>query len=331
MGQMAELLEADYDTLALEIDDSESRQRALTSDLAPPARPGTCAPASPPAARLPAATCSPLRRHRRSIRLPVQAATLPAGTPGGERGTGNATSACRDTSCRRRRPPSACSPSSGWSRTSWATKCPISRPMRCARSRCRPAGSIPSRMSGTSKPGLDVPDRLRCISRSSREIAEEAAVADQVEASDGGIGFVCVAPAVTQAKAFAGVRACGADPAACAERRIGTRTGLDRARLADDLARAAAWQRRLATRLSDAWLVKLFRLLRLARRCWIWKRRARATMIPERSGGPMSAPHPLNQAVIAQALHDLRNGQLRRCKAMGFGEEELDALKHPNS
>jgi hypothetical protein len=43
----------------------------------------------------------------------------------------------------------------------------------------------------------------------------------------------------------------------------------------------------------------------------------------------VSAPHPLNQAVIAQALHDLRNGQLRRCKAMGFGEQELDALKHP--
>ena len=43
----------------------------------------------------------------------------------------------------------------------------------------------------------------------------------------------------------------------------------------------------------------------------------------------MSAPHPLNQAVIAQALHDLRNGQLRRCKAMGFGEQELAALKHP--
>lgn len=43
----------------------------------------------------------------------------------------------------------------------------------------------------------------------------------------------------------------------------------------------------------------------------------------------MSAPHPLNQAVIAQTLHDLRNGQLRRCKAMGFGEQELEALKHP--
>ncbi|WP_338807014.1 DUF2857 domain-containing protein [Pseudomonas chlororaphis] len=43
----------------------------------------------------------------------------------------------------------------------------------------------------------------------------------------------------------------------------------------------------------------------------------------------MSPPHPLNQAVIAQALHDLRNGQLRRCKSMGFGDEELEALKEP--
>ncbi|TCL02208.1 MULTISPECIES: DUF2857 domain-containing protein [Sodalis] len=43
----------------------------------------------------------------------------------------------------------------------------------------------------------------------------------------------------------------------------------------------------------------------------------------------MSGPHPLNQAVIAQALHDLRNGQLRRAKSMGFDDEDLDALKRP--
>lgn len=43
----------------------------------------------------------------------------------------------------------------------------------------------------------------------------------------------------------------------------------------------------------------------------------------------MSGPHPLNQAVIAQALHDLRNGQLRRCLAMGFGQQDLEALKQP--
>lgn len=43
----------------------------------------------------------------------------------------------------------------------------------------------------------------------------------------------------------------------------------------------------------------------------------------------MSAPHPLNQAVVAQALHDLRNGQLRRCLSMGFSERELAVLKQP--
>jgi hypothetical protein len=43
----------------------------------------------------------------------------------------------------------------------------------------------------------------------------------------------------------------------------------------------------------------------------------------------MSSPHPLNQAVIAQALHDLRNGQLRRCQAMGFSPHALEALKQP--
>lgn len=41
----------------------------------------------------------------------------------------------------------------------------------------------------------------------------------------------------------------------------------------------------------------------------------------------MPMPHPLNQAVIAQALHDLRTGQLRRCKSMGFDEHDLAALK----
>jgi len=43
----------------------------------------------------------------------------------------------------------------------------------------------------------------------------------------------------------------------------------------------------------------------------------------------MASPHPLNQAVIAQALHDLRNGQLRRCLAMGFSAQALEALKQP--
>ena len=43
----------------------------------------------------------------------------------------------------------------------------------------------------------------------------------------------------------------------------------------------------------------------------------------------MSSPHPLNQAVIAQALHDLRNGNLRRCQCLGFTANALEALKQP--
>lgn len=45
----------------------------------------------------------------------------------------------------------------------------------------------------------------------------------------------------------------------------------------------------------------------------------------------MSAPHPLNLAVIAQALGDLRSGQWRRCEAMGFSAGDLEALKHPSA
>ncbi|MFK4136638.1 coproporphyrinogen III oxidase [Pseudomonas luteola] len=37
--------------------------------------------------------------------------------------------------------------------------------------------------------------------------------------------------------------------------------------------------------------------------------------------------HPLNQAIINQVLHDIRNGQTRKVMAMGFHEQDLLALK----
>lgn len=43
----------------------------------------------------------------------------------------------------------------------------------------------------------------------------------------------------------------------------------------------------------------------------------------------MPNTNPLNQAVIAQALNDLRNGQLRRARSIGFQDEDLNALKNP--
>jgi len=117
------------------------------------------------------------------------------------------------------------------------------------------------------EPSLDVPDRLRVyIAQFAREIAAEAAVADHVEASDCGIGFVCVAPVVDQAKALPAF----AHGVLILLHALSTEsvpaTGLDRARLADDLGPLLHGHGGLATRLSDAGLVKLFRLLRLARR-----------------------------------------------------------------
>jgi hypothetical protein len=38
-------------------------------------------------------------------------------------------------------------------------------------------------------------------------------------------------------------------------------------------------------------------------------------------------PHPLNQAVVAQTLHDFHCGNVRRCLSMGFTETDLAALK----
>ena len=43
----------------------------------------------------------------------------------------------------------------------------------------------------------------------------------------------------------------------------------------------------------------------------------------------MPTANPLNQAVIAQVLHDLRKGQLKHCEAMGFSADMLAAFKEP--
>ena len=74
------------------------------------------------------------------------------------------------------------------------------------------------------EPGLDAPDRLLHIAQFAREIAGDAAVADHIEAIDGGIGFVCVAPAVGRKALPAFARAVltllhALSGAACRERR----------------------------------------------------------------------------------------------------------------
>lgn len=114
-------------------------------------------------------------------------------------------------------------------------------------------------------PGLDTPDRLRIhIAQFAREIAGEAELDGRIEDRPDGIGFVCRARAPSEpGHAVMALLAnlAGQNPA---------EIGLDNGQLALDLPALLRGQspshNAEAGRLSDTALVKLFRLLRLARR-----------------------------------------------------------------
>jgi ParB family protein of integrating conjugative element (PFGI_1 class) len=270
VGQMAELLEADYDTLALEINDSESRQRALTSEPAaptPPAAPVVPAGPPPPVSAPQQPPASSVPRDTTPVAPSASAATPPASPEAPEDQHGQ-----RDE----RLQGHIVTPAPTTERLQsiqrmvadqLGDKLPDFEADALRAIPVQVGGLYPISDVWYVEPGLDVPDRLRVhIAQFAREIGEEAAVADHIEASVGGIGFVCAAPVVGQAKALpAFARAVltllhvlsAAPPSA---------NGLDRARLADELAALLHGHGGSATRLSDAALVKLFRLLRLARR-----------------------------------------------------------------
>ncbi len=260
VGQMAELLAVDYDTLSLEIDDSESRQRALTSEPAP---------VSPPALAMsapPAVTAAPRPQMPAS---PASIAVTPAATPSLPQAT-----APREEKDDERLQAHIVSPAPTTDRLhsiqrrvadQMGDKLPDFAANVLQAVPVQAGGLYPISDVWFIEPGLDAPDRLRVhIAQFAREIADEAAVADQVEPRDSGIGFVCVVgsegrslPAFAQAVlTLLHALSAASLPA----------TGLDRTRLADDLGPLLHGHGSTSARLSDAGLVKLFRLLRLARR-----------------------------------------------------------------
>ena len=77
-------------------------------------------------------------------------------------------------------------------------------------------------------------------------------------------------------------------------------------------------------RLPDSLLIKLYRLIRLARRL------IDLTLAPKRltEGAAMNLSfNVLNQAMLTQVLHELRLGNLQRCKALGLGEDDIYLLQ----
>ncbi|VFR32294.1 Protein with ParB-like nuclease domain in PFGI-1-like cluster [plant metagenome] len=275
VGQMADLLEADYDTLTLEIDDSESRQRALTSEPTPArdttaAAPGTAAAPPPPPSPRSAEPTSDSRSPATSpaANAPAHASSSPT-TVEAPRDTveGSASESDRDdTQLGERLQGHIVSPAPTTERLQ-----SIQRMVADQMGDAVPdfegnvLRAIPVQAGGLYpisdvwyiEPGLDVPDRLRVhIAQFAREIAEEAQVLGYVEASSGGVGFFCTTPEATAAgsdfsrKVLALLCALSDAPA---EPQPG-------------LAQLLYGQGNPTTRLSDTALVKFFRLLRLARR-----------------------------------------------------------------
>jgi ParB family protein of integrating conjugative element (PFGI_1 class) len=271
VGQMAELLGVDYDTLSLEIDDSESRQRALTSDPAPlqAARPAVPAGSSAEPPRPPSPPSPPTGPSVQSSEpgpgQAAQADSTPAASDKGmqqddglrdERLQGHIVSPAPTTE-RLQSIQRMVADQMGDKLPDFEVDALRAIPVQAG-------GLYPISDVWYIEPGLDVPDRLRVhIAQFAREIAEEADVAGQVEPSEGGIGFACVAPPAVRALPPFARAVLTLLHALCAAPQPAT--GLDGARLADDLA-ALLHGGGTYPRLSDAGLVKLFRLLRLARR-----------------------------------------------------------------
>ncbi|MCK9987936.1 MAG: hypothetical protein AzoDbin1_04408 [Azoarcus sp.] len=277
VGQMAEQLEADYDTLSLEIGDSESRHRALTREPAPvspaaPIVPATPRPASSPPAATPAqqagAPAGPVAE-----RPPPQTATALA--LGNEQGEGESAATVPADRDAERLQGHIVSPALTTERLQsiqrlvadqMGDKLPDFETDALRAIPVQVGGLYPISDVWYIEPGLDGPDRLRVhIAQFAREIAEEAAVAEHIEPSESGIGFICATTAICQTKDFpAFARAVLTLLHALSAARVPA-PGLDRERLANDLAPLLRGGG-TSMRLSDAGLVKLFRLLRLARR-----------------------------------------------------------------
>jgi len=270
IGQMAELLGVDYDVLALDMTESESRQRALVSDPMPPAAP----PALPePGAivRPPSNTAAPT------------AGPAPAAAPTGRPALPPPVHA-RDADASEA---SAVSPAAAGNLLQEHIVSPaptterlqsIQRMLADQLGDALPPDfsasvlqSIPVQAGGLYPisdvwyidPGLDTPERLRIhIAQFAREIAGEACLDECIDDRADGIGFVCRPRALAPLPLGRAVLAL----LACLAGQRPADVGLDDRPVVTDLPVLLHGQGDAARRLSDTALVKLFRLLRLARR-----------------------------------------------------------------
>ncbi|MBH9407378.1 ParB family protein [Pseudomonas aeruginosa] len=277
IGQMSELLGVGYDVLALDLTESESRHRALVSDPTPPA--------APPALPSPTASTPTRPGAASSIATPAAAAGPPPASPpaseptlrhddtaAGEAATGSPAAAPSDLLREHIVSPAPTTERLQSIQRMVADQLGDALPPDFSASVLQ---SIPVQAGGLYPisdvwyidAGLDTPDRLRIhIAQFAREIAGEAGLDECIEDRADGIGFACrahgQAPSPLGRAVLTLLASLTGQPVAEA--------GVDGAQLATDLPTLLHGQSQGhgsgASRLSDTALVKLFRLLRLARR-----------------------------------------------------------------
>lgn len=287
IGQMADLLGVLYDTLALEIVDSEKRWQVLTSEPAAalPATPAVAtlpqaAPAqlSPPTPSTPPQRETPVAASEPSLQtkpFPVQ----PPASDDQPDDESQRSALLQDhivspapTTDRLQSIQRLIADHTGEAHNDFESNVLQAIPVQVG-------GLYPISDVWHIDPGLDEPDRLRThIAQFALEIASEAGVADHIVPSDDGIGFSCATDIERMGSAGA-MALPGATltllhvlsapylSASAAPARIDTsRLAGDLAVLLLGMAQRATPSRGQSHVLTDNGLVKLFRLVRLSRR-----------------------------------------------------------------
>jgi len=288
IGQMAKLLGVRYSALELDIDKIEQRQRVVSRPLPPDVE-----AAELPVARRPASTPTPLMdtphnsvaaataaAHGEAIPIISQDPGAPTSRATEQRSTAQSTPPSESDSSAARVQNHIVSPAASTERlqaiqqlvAEHTGEVQVDFADQALRAIPVQAGGLyPISDVWYIEPGLDIPERLRLhVAQFAREIAGEADLTDRIEAVNAGIGFTCAPLADNDhlATAFAHTALAllsalsvhyAADP--FDQESISLNYTLGSLLLGSDMSDPGAMPR-----LSDNGVVKLFRLVRLARR-----------------------------------------------------------------
>lgn len=286
IGQMAELLEVDYDTLTLDITEPESRRRIMTrapvphapapvETLPPPINTESAHPTSPPSVDTPRISV-PLSEPPQAEKIPCQEPTPSPNAPEdsdpvsmdrNERIQGNIVTPATTTD-RLKEIHRLMADTTGEAWEDFESNVLKAIPVQAG-------GLYPITDVWYIEPRLDTPDSLRVhIAQFASEIADEAGQAEHIQPVDTGIGFLCDMSALAtdgHAVPMIGRAVLTLLHALSTGYQSASQSldELDNLRLLDHLGPLLQGRQggnSQVSRLSDNALVKLYRLLRLSRR-----------------------------------------------------------------